>query len=238
MKEHHKTHRLVRLASAALALLSGFGMAVQSLAAPAASADGLDFLNLSVDAAYQLTGRSATLTVTFPHDVGPTPYYLEIFDQTTGALVKACASGTSCSAQAAQASPTTHKYIAYKASYSTTNPPPNTQATSQTVSVTWRDSLVLNGRTVQNAGSPVTLTASSATDVGPTPFYIEIFNKTTGRLLKACGTGTTCSASDTSNMANSTDTYVAYIGSWSTTSPPPSLQATSNPITVFWQWTP
>src|SRR3954464_8353149 len=46
------------------------------------------FLDLAASANYVLVGGSATLTATYSTDVGPTPYYIEIFDHTTGTMVK------------------------------------------------------------------------------------------------------------------------------------------------------
>jgi len=44
-----------------------------------------------------------------------------------------------------------------------------------------------------------------------------------------CGSGTSCSGSES---GYGTHTFVAYIAAWSASSPPPSIQATSNPVTV------
>jgi hypothetical protein len=41
---------------------------------------------------------------------------------------------------------------------------------------------------------PVTLTATTNSDVGPTPYYITIYSETTGALLATCGFGSTCTA--------------------------------------------
>ena len=82
-------------------------------------------------------GGSSTITATVGYNVGPTPYYIEIFDQATGARVAICGSGTSCAASISYPGTTTHTYIAYVASAGLTNPPPNIQATSNTVTVNW-----------------------------------------------------------------------------------------------------
>src|SRR5690348_15935472 len=44
-------------------------------------------------------------------------------------------------------------------------------------------------------GHPVTLTATSNVDVGPTPYYLQIFDVTSNSQLASCGYGTACSAS-------------------------------------------
>ena len=59
-----------------------------------------------------------------------------------------------------------------------------------------------NGNSVSRAASssyvgsrqPVTLTATTNTDVGPTPYYITIYSETTGAELAVCAVGTTCTA--------------------------------------------
>ena len=105
--------------------------------APPASAQPRQIFNtfdLTASANYVLVGYSATLTATYSLDVGPTPYYIEIFDQTTGLLVpSACGYGTVCavSVQIIQSCHTVlHTFIAYLAEYGTMDPPPGIVATS------------------------------------------------------------------------------------------------------------
>ncbi len=82
-------------------------------------------------------GGSAALTATASLDVGPTPYWIEIFDQTTGAEIAICGTGTACSASVSQSAPTQHSYVAFVAGSSSTLPPPDVRATSSTVAVNW-----------------------------------------------------------------------------------------------------
>ena len=72
----------------------------------------------------------STLTATTNMDVGPTPYYLRIYDQTAGAYVVTCASGTTCSTSVTQPTPTTHDYVAVVSYASTGYPPSGEQAVS------------------------------------------------------------------------------------------------------------
>jgi hypothetical protein len=60
-------------------------------------------------------------------------------------------------------------------------------------------------------GQPVTLTATTNTDVGPTPYYITIYSETTGAELAVCGDGTTCSATVTQNVSG-TQTFESFVG--------------------------
>jgi hypothetical protein len=81
--------------------------------------------------------NSATVTATASLDVGPTPFFIEVFDQTTGAAVVICGSGATCSSSVTQSSAGEHFYTAFVSAFSTTTPPPNIRATSNTVGVTW-----------------------------------------------------------------------------------------------------
>jgi hypothetical protein len=70
-------------------------------------------------------------------DVGPTPYYTEIFDQTADTLVAICGSGYSCSTTVTEYSSDSHVFEAYVASYTSSFPPLGVQAASDPVIVTW-----------------------------------------------------------------------------------------------------
>jgi hypothetical protein len=76
--------------------------------------------------------------------------------------------------------------------------------------------------------TPVTLTATSSTDVGPTPFFITILQGS--KVLKRCASGTTCSVPVVSRRPASA-TFVARISG----SDGSSIQAQSNPVTVTWR---
>ena len=192
------------------------------------------FLDLAASANYVLVGGSATLTATYSTDVGPTPYYIEIFDHTTGTLVKVCGSGTTCSVSVSYNYPTTHTYLAYVSLYGTTEPPPGVQQKSNPETIVWQDPLVLNGPGAVINNGTGTLTANASYNVGPTPYYIEIFDHTTGMLLAACGSGTVCTASVQIIQSCHTvsHTYIAYISEYSTMDPPPVTVGTSNLWTV------
>lgn len=58
---------------------------------------------------------------------------------------------------------------------------------------------------------PVTLTATTNTDVGPTPYYITIYSETTGAELATCGFGTTCTAT-VAQATPGTQNFEAFIG--------------------------
>jgi hypothetical protein len=71
-----------------------------------------------------------------------------------------------------------------------------------------------------------TLSVYSSLDVGPTPYYIEIFDVTKGTLVAACGQGTQCAA--TVSHGDSLDTHVAFISGYGSTLLPPNVRAASN----------
>lgn len=58
---------------------------------------------------------------------------------------------------------------------------------------------------------PVTLTATTNTDVGPTPYYITIYSETTGAELAVCGFGTTCTAT-VAQAAPGSQVFEAFVG--------------------------
>jgi hypothetical protein len=178
-------------------------------------------------------GAGVTLTVYANTDVGPTPWYLEIFDQSTGGAVAICASGSSCSVSVSQSYATTHSYVGYASGYGTSNPPPSVQATSNSVAVTWLAVSLGVSTTVLVPGGTTTLTAYANTDVGPSPYYIEIFDSTTGTRVAVCGSGSSCSTNVTQSSSTIRN-YVAYIALSGTTNPPPSVQVTSNTVLVTW----
>jgi len=80
-------------------------------------------------------------------------------------------------------------------------------------------------------GSSVTLDAVASQNVGPTPYYIEIFDEN-GTRIAACGTGTTCSVSYTPSGRGSN--LIAFVSGYSSALPPTSIQASSNAVhTVY-----
>jgi hypothetical protein len=174
-------------------------------------------------------GASVTLTVTADQDIGPTPYYLEIFDVTTGGRVVACGFGTTCSGNVSQSAATTHKYVGYLASgLEGTNPPSGVVSTSAFTFVTWnnlgyRVSVPVQVTCFEPHGSAV-ITATTNIDVGPTPYWIEIFNQA-GTRLAVCGSGTTCTGSASCGTVGA---YYGFISSNSTSFPPAGIQASSN----------
>jgi hypothetical protein len=83
-------------------------------------------------------------------------------------------------------------------------------------------------------GTTVTLTATANTDVGPTPYYITIYDETTGAELAICGTGSTCSATVSESSAGRQQ-FGAFIGdNVAGTGNPGFVLVSSNEVTVAW----
>jgi hypothetical protein len=176
---------------------------------------------------------TTTLTATANTNVGPTPWYIEIFDTTTRAELMICSSGTSCSVNVSQSSGTSHSYVAFISGYGTSYPPPSIQVTSNSFTVTWLVVSLSASPQYLQANSLTTITATTNANVGPSPYYIEIFDTTQQAQFAICPSGTTCGGQILWNAATA-QTFVAYISSYGTAYPPPNIQATSNSVLVYW----
>jgi len=81
---------------------------------------------------------------------------------------------------------------------------------------------------------PDFLVAWSRYDVGPTPYYISIFDTYSGERLGVCGWGTSCQAPLFGTQTVEQDlclTFIAYIGGPSASMPPEPVQQTSATFT-------
>jgi hypothetical protein len=179
-------------------------------------------------------GDSTTLTATVGADIVSSPFYIEIWDTTTGTELtnwEQCGSGTTCTVTVSQSVATTHTYIAALADATTSYPGVNLQNTSATTYVTWNDSGWSISLTASNGVDASTVTATANASVSPTEFYILIFDEN-GTFIKSCPFGTTCSTyypvavSPGSNL-------IAFVSSDSTTLPPGNIQASSNTVTAY-----
>ena len=163
-------------------------------------------------------------------DVGPTPYYIEIFDSTSGQFLNYCYTGATCDSYPSQSSPTTHTFTAYVSYYG--NPPGYVQASSS-VNVTWLSVSLSRSTCCIGTGGTITVTATANTNVGPTPWYIEIFDYYSHGRVTYCYTGSSCSYNVSSGSAGSR-TFIAFVSGLYTNYPPTSTQATSGAVTVTW----
>jgi hypothetical protein len=192
-------------------------------------------VSLTASSNYLWPTQYSTLTATTNMDVGPTPYYLRIYDETAGAYVVTCATGTTCSSSVTQPLPATHEYAAVVSDASTSYPPAGMQAGYGPVGVVWHGTALTlaAGQPTVPVGGVSTLTATTSQDIGPSPFWTEIFDMTTGTRVMDCGSGTTCSVS-VSQAAATTHEYVAYLSALSTAYPPPGVQETSPFSFITW----
>jgi len=72
--------------------------------------------------------------------------------------------------------------------------------------------------------------AWSRYDVGPTPYYISVFDTYTGELLALCGSGTSCLSpffGEQTVEVNGCVHLIAYIGGFPETMPPAPVLQTS-----------
>lgn len=226
---------LARAALAAAVALAGSPAATK---VTPVSASGFT-VSLSTSATSSTAGTPVTLTATSNQDVSGTGYLIEVYDQTDTGMAFACRLGATCTGPAVQYTATTHSYIAYIASYADPGPPPNIQATSNTISVsysgsyTWTLTLTASPTSVP-AGNAVNLTATANATTQGTGDYIELFDHTTTSFVGACGGSTGCGFGAQENVPT-TDTFIAYIAPFSTKSdPPPNTQVTSNTVAVTW----
>jgi hypothetical protein len=175
-------------------------------------------------------GGTTTLTVTDNGvDIGPSPFYFQIYDLETNARMGGpCGFGTSCTVTASTNTAGTHRFLAVLGNLSITYPPPNVQPPSNIAVVTWTAGnwQVSLSYTYTNNGTEAVLTASANQDVGPTAYYIEIFDLDTQTFVRECGSGTSCSTAV--SLSPGYNTYVAFVSGYGTGFLPPTIQASSN----------
>jgi hypothetical protein len=172
-------------------------------------------------------GGTVTLYAVTDADVGPSPFYIEIFDVTTGTRLVFCATGVTCNASVSQTAATTDRYVAYLAGLGTTLPLPTVQDTTEPVFVTWAATgWSITTTTVDvSGGGTQSVTATASGDVGPTPYYIELFDVDTGARIGLCGTGTACTVA-----YNTYGHVVAFVSANDTALLPANIQASSNTV--------
>ncbi|MGC4066421.1 MAG: hypothetical protein QM784_17670 [Polyangiaceae bacterium] len=156
------------------------------------------------------------------------PYYLELYDVTTGGWLSWCGYGSSCSANLSQAAATTHAFAAYLVSATTTTVPTSGYVSNSAKTfVTWGSSgyqvSVPNSVQCTTPTGHATITATANVDVTSTPYYIEIFDGS-GNRIAVCPRNATCTASAPCNSF----AYSAFISNNSTAFPPANTQASSN----------
>ena len=231
----HLTRNRLRLGRIAVTIavvvgsVAGWAIAVPAQAAPP-PAGGIVTLAAENQAGTPFPttvapGSTTTLTARTSLAV-PAPFFLQIFDATTGSRLCA-ARPSNCSVFVSQPTATTHRYVAYVAAIGTGFPPPSVQNTSNNAFVTWASTGFQISLEVTDFAGNIDAIANTNIDVGPTPYYIEIFNEN-GRLLHECGFGKSCSVS----FFSTADTHlVAFVASLKSSSlPPANTQASSRDV--------
>lgn len=204
-----------------LALLATSGLlglsAVVAGSATPARADTF-FVELAASPPSLAVNQSTTLTATTGTDVGPTPWYIDIYDMTANKLLRACGSGVTCSVNVAEGLETTHAFVAYVGAPSPAPPPSNLQGTSNTAFVTWTNSgirVTLTGPEVVNVqqdgpGTYAATTNVNVETISPSvPAVLIIYDETTGSMIGFTTVGHTVSYHVT--PSESGDYLVAFV---------------------------
>src|SRR5206468_929467 len=85
-------------------------------------------------------------------------------------------------------------------------------------------------KTTLTTTDSASLTATSNQQIANTGYQLEILDRKSG--AQGWIANSTASVSCTVSWTNAPHTYVAYVAAAGTTDPPPSIQATSNTVTI------
>lgn len=168
---------------------------------------------------------ACSLTATTNQDVGPTPYFIDVVDETAGTVVFSCASGTSCTDRLWSDTGGVHEYIAYvEQSYLS-----NVQAQSNQFAVVWWQ-VMLNAIPSSKPlpTTTVALVASVDRDVSSDGFAFTIYSESDSAVRTTCYSGYSCTLTD-SSLLPSCRTYDAVL---TTSGGPPYFARTS--LQVCW----
>ena len=160
----------------------------------------------------------STLTATTNMDVGPTPYYIRIWDRETSVYLATCGTGTTCSAAVTRANADFTSFMAVVSDAA------GVVVASSFADVYWHGAgvrLTESAPTVP-VGGATTLTAITDYDVATSPFHVEIYDITTATVLRSCGAGTRCSVTVSQTTA-ATHRYRACFAVASSSFPPSSF---------------
>jgi len=183
----------------------------------------------------QLT--TTTLTATAAVDVGPTNYYIYIYDVDSMGRIATCGGGTTCSVDLTLTDNDSHHYKAFVGIWDNTLGPTQVQADSGSSSLAvtaQQQPMVLTASSTSPAvNDTITLTATGLISVGPTNYYILIFDVENGVLLASCGGGIGCSTTVT-DSSSETRVFRAAVGIWAGGPLPTQIQAQSPLEYVDW----
>lgn len=181
-------------------------------------------LQLSASPTTLRPGQSSLLTATANAGLSGINSAIEIFDQTTGSLLAACAQASQCLV-AYQAPAGAHTFAAFLTPPTQSIPQTNQVVISNPVTVGWLDSHVSASDVIVGAGRQVTVTATSTLDVATSGRWLEIYDLTAKAKLTYCSRGTACTVT-VKQPAGGVHEIVGYV-----TGQP---EAVSAPIYVTW----
>lgn len=170
-------------------------------------------------------GTTAILTATTDYDILSSPFYVQLYDDTTSTLLQSCGGGTQCSVAVSQTTATTHAYRACFSGFGASMPPPNLLECTAERFIAWSST----GISVALFSSQGTVTAAASVDVAPTPYFIQIYDLA-GTRLASCGSGRLCTVAF--NPVWSGSYLVALVGP-SAAAPDASATATSSVVGLF-----
>lgn len=94
-------------------------------------------VRLDAESTWVTPGSTVVLTATANRDVTGRSLAIQIYDLTANQRIASCETGTTCTADAHSVAPATRAYQAFIAPPATAPPPPNSQAGSEVVTITW-----------------------------------------------------------------------------------------------------
>ncbi len=149
------------------------------------------------------------LTATASSNVGPTPYYIRVIDDDSGAVLTSCGSGTTCrptvfTTWSENADPKPRHYHAEIWSSSGGVASRSPQVTVEVRRFEF-DLTLTADPAVARVPDNYTLTAATDRDVGQTPYYIRIFDDRNGQEIKSCSSGKTCQIGRSSGWETNAD---------------------------------
>ncbi len=187
-------------------------------------------IEFTVDKTLPAAGDPVVLAASTSITATGTPWALEVFDQTTQALVGACSKSTSCQVSFT-AKAGAHTFIAYLALPSRAIPVEGIRLQSEALTVQWLGvALAASNPSVVGPGSAVTFTATASAEVGAIGYQIELSDTTPGELLTYCTQGTTCTTSLIEPEAGTHKIVASLV-------PAPGLETareTSAPVPATW----
>lgn len=167
-------------------------------------------IELSADKSMLAAGGRVLLSVSTTATVTGTPWAIEVFDETTQALVGACAVDRNCQVAFAAGSGA-HVFVAYVAVPSSAPPVSGIHLESTRLTVHWLGvTLAASDPSVVGPGRPVIFTATASDELSAIGYRIEISDIATGQWLTYCSQGTTCRTSLVEPVAG-THTIVAKL---------------------------